>query len=232
MKPSPFSYFFSLPLSFSSLHYAGSLTLFDRMCYLQPPAAVPLSLSLHRWQLNPAAACHSEAGKKWWFCCLKREWEERKTDPKAPMCGCWCFGITSVLRQGFSTASFQVPCSLYNEVFPYYIILLAVQGSNLIDNTFLSFDNLVCKYVTTVNQAVSQSHVTFSCFSPDCINVVLLPELQLNIDLKVNHVQYKHNCKWDWAVVYILDSIQSAQLSICSRCRLNSSAFCLPQNFL
>lgn len=80
----PIFLFFSLPPSFSSLHYAGSLTLFDRMCYLQPPAAVPLSLSSHRWQLNPAAACHSEAGRKWWCCCLKREWEERKTDPKAP----------------------------------------------------------------------------------------------------------------------------------------------------
>lgn len=57
-----FQFFFSsLPPSFSSLHYAGSLTLFDRMCYLQPPAAVPLSLSLHRWQLNPTAACHGEA---------------------------------------------------------------------------------------------------------------------------------------------------------------------------
>lgn len=60
----PFPIFFSLPPSFSSLHYAGSLTLFDRMCYLQPPAAVALSLSTHRWQLNPTAACHSRAGRK------------------------------------------------------------------------------------------------------------------------------------------------------------------------
>lgn len=73
-----FPIFFPHPPSFSSLHYAGSLTLFDRMCYLQPPAAVPLSLSSHRWQLNPTAACHGEAERKWWS--LKREWEKRQTD--------------------------------------------------------------------------------------------------------------------------------------------------------
>lgn len=74
----PFPIFSPHPPSFSSLHYAGSLTLFDRMCYLQPPAAVPLSLSSHRWQLNPTAACHAEAERKWWS--LKREWEKRQTD--------------------------------------------------------------------------------------------------------------------------------------------------------
>ena len=51
--------------------------LFDRMCYLQPPATVPLSLSSHHLQLNPTAACHGEAGRKWWCCCLKWEWGEK-----------------------------------------------------------------------------------------------------------------------------------------------------------
>lgn len=106
----PFPIFFPLPPSFSSLHYAGSLTLFDRMCYLQPPAAVSLSLSLHRWQLNPTAACHSEAQRKWWWCCCLTRVRGEKDRPQ----GTYVDVLANVVLCGmfFGTAAFQVPCSI------------------------------------------------------------------------------------------------------------------------
>lgn len=129
----PLFLFFPLPLSFSSLHYAGSLMLFDRMCYLQPPAAVPLSLSSHRWQLNPTAACHSEAGRKWWWwCCCLRVWEDRETDPEAPMwmSGFWHHKCCSVWQDfrtaAFRTAAFQVPVNSVEFTFPQCCLFLSL----------------------------------------------------------------------------------------------------------
>lgn len=52
----------SFPPSFSSLHYAGSLTLFDRMCYLQPPAAVPHHYRYIAGSLTPLLPATAEQG--------------------------------------------------------------------------------------------------------------------------------------------------------------------------
>lgn len=120
MKPVPILLFFPL-LPFSSLHYAGSLTLFDRMCYLQPPAAVPLSLSSHRWQLNPTAACHRKAGRKWWCRYLKEGERGERDRPQSTSVDFSCIGTRGVLLCGRVLA--QLPYR-YFPVTPKYLAVV------------------------------------------------------------------------------------------------------------
>lgn len=135
------------------------------MCYLQPPAAVPLSLSLHRWQLNPTAACHSEARKKWWCCCLKRVWEERKTDPEAPM---WmsvfwhhkCFSVW----QGFGTAAGQMLSQSVLSL-TIYKLLLVVNGFKFNQQFSAQVWSLTCEcgnHIGTVYLNLSNRKKSFS----------------------------------------------------------------------
>lgn len=108
----PIFLFFFLLSHRGSLHFImqAAWRYLTECAICNPQLQSPLSLSSHRWQLNPTAACHGEAGKKWWCCCcLKREWGERKTDPKAPMwMSVFWHHKSFAVWHGFGTAAFQV----------------------------------------------------------------------------------------------------------------------------
>ncbi len=189
MKPSPFSYFFLSHCR--SLHFIMQAAWrYLTECAICNPQLQ--SLSHYRCiagSLTPLLPATVKQGGND-DAAVWRESERKERQTPKHLCGCRCFCITSVC----STVLAQLPfrCLTVCRMKSSPVILSAVQGSNLIDNTFLlSFDNLVRKYVTTVNQAVKIGHLSFSCFTPDCMYIILLPEMQLSIDLKVNHeLQY------------------------------------------
>lgn len=85
----------TIPLLLFFLLPSPTATLFTSLCRqpdaiwqnmlsAAPSCSPPLSLSWHRWQLNPTAACHAGAGRKWWCLCLE-ESGSYKTDSQAPV---------------------------------------------------------------------------------------------------------------------------------------------------